>query len=330
MSKRVARPTTVDGVLKEWGERYDWDSEAKRPELGSNRRGTGRSRGPRAPAPSAADKVRATLKAIANRPRQAVFKITGGGKTARQIDAHLRYISRNGQLALEDQEGIQHEGAMGCADIVLRWETVGAPLPVASQHREAFNIVLSPGRGSDAAATLQAARDFAHEQFPDRDYALVLHAPETDPSQQKSEHPHVHLVVKARDANGRKLNPRKADLHAYRQAYARHLRANGIDAIAVKREALFKRAKGEKQGLVQMRKRGQIPRRDATARSQPEAVARALANEAVARELYGDVVKALASSPVPGDAALASQLRRALPIEQAPAATRPPRGPTRA
>jgi hypothetical protein len=46
--------------------------------------------------------------------------------------------------------------------------------------------------------------------------------------------PHVHLSVKAESRNGQRLNPRKADLHRWRETFAERLRGWGIDAEATR------------------------------------------------------------------------------------------------
>jgi hypothetical protein len=42
--------------------------------------------------------------------------------------------------------------------------------------------------------------------------------------------PHVHISVRAESKNGKRLNPRKADLHRWRETSAERLRGWGIDA----------------------------------------------------------------------------------------------------
>lgn len=307
---------TLDEALQAWDENY-----------GAKEGGTGKKARRSVPgSKGSAARARSSLQGIANKAPQAVVKITGGGKGTKAISAHLRYISRNGDLALEDQAGEQYEGREARHDIIERWENGRWPTPAEGEHREAFNIVLSPGKGSDGAALQRAAREFASEQFGGNyDYVMALHTPETDPSFGKSEHPHVHLVVKARGHDGKRLNPRKADLFAYRQAFARALRANGVASIAVRREALFHtKAKGEKQSTFQMKKRGATPEIAKTAETQPAAMKKALASEAKALELYTDVVVALAKSEWKEDRSLAESLRKVLPAIAAPAPAQAP------
>ena len=90
------------------------------------------------------------------------------------------------------------------------------------------NIILSMPAGTPPAKLLAASRVFAREQFALKHrYAMVLH---TD-----QDHPHVHLVVKALDHLGERLNIRKATLRAWRQEFARHLVAQGVPANATQR-----------------------------------------------------------------------------------------------
>ena len=46
--------------------------------------------------------------------------------------------------------------------------------------------------------------------------------------------PHVHLSVKAESKHGQRLNPRKADLHRWRETFAERLQEWGIDAEATR------------------------------------------------------------------------------------------------
>lgn len=266
----------------------------------------------------------AALEGVAKGMPQAIVKITGGGKGSKALGPHLTYISRHGELEMEDQDGNIVGGKGSHRDVVERWELTGSPMPYEGQYREVFQIVLSSQKGSDPASVLQAARAFAHDQFGGQhDYVMALHTPETDPSPKKSENSHVHLVVKARGHDGVRLNPRKADLHAYRLAYARHLRAHGIDAIAVKRQARFA-PKGDKQSVYQMKKRGAALKNEATAKTQELAKIRAMNAETQARELYGDVVAALVTEKSPNAANLGWALQAVVSLPDAPRVTRKP------
>lgn len=74
---------------------------------------------------------------------------------------------------------------------------------------------------------LAAAKVFAREKFGARHrYAMVLH---TD-----QRHPHVHIVLKAEDEQGRRLHVDKPTLYAWRQDFARLMREQGVAANATR------------------------------------------------------------------------------------------------
>jgi hypothetical protein len=59
-------------------------------------------------------------------------------------------------------------------------------------------------------------------------------------------HPHVHLTVKMLGFDGKRLNPRKADLQAWRESFAQEMRDQGIDAEATPRSSRGVVRKAEK------------------------------------------------------------------------------------
>ena len=93
-----------------------------------------------------------------------------------------------------------------------------------SHRREAFNIILSMPRGTDAIGVLRSAREFAEVELADHKFVMVLHDHQANP--------HVHISVRAESKHGRRLNPRKADLQRWRETFAEKLRGWGIDAEA--------------------------------------------------------------------------------------------------
>ena len=57
-------------------------------------------------------------------------------------------------------------------------------------------------------------------------YVMVLHDHQANP--------HVHISVRAESRHGSRLNPRKADLHRWRETFAEKLRGWGVDAEATR------------------------------------------------------------------------------------------------
>src|SRR3546814_18044251 len=87
-----------------------------------------------------------------------------------------------------------------------------------------------PGGTTDAATIHDAVQAFARVEFQGQfSYMGALH---TDTA-----HPHVHLTVATQGADGTRFNPRKADLHHWRESFAHELRQRGIAAAATPRRA---------------------------------------------------------------------------------------------
>jgi hypothetical protein len=146
------------------------------------------------------------------------------------IRAHLDYISRNGNVALENQDGDALVGRDDIRDFKTELQFGGFGIPEESTVREAFNIVFSMPPGTDRTAVHDSVRSFAAKEFGENfRYVFACHTDEA--------HPHVHLCVIARSNDGTRLNPRKADLQDWRESFAAHLREHGIDANATRRQA---------------------------------------------------------------------------------------------
>jgi hypothetical protein len=91
-------------------------------------------------------------------------------------------------------------------------------------------MILSMPAGTPPEKVLAAVKDFAREEFGAKHrYALLLHTDEP--------HPHVHMVVRAMGHDGKRPKIRKATLRAWRQEFARRLRAYGVAANAIDRAA---------------------------------------------------------------------------------------------
>lgn len=214
-----------------------------------------KSRGPaptksRLGGPATRDSRRATLERIARKSPEVMVKITGGGRNMRQIKAHMDYISRNGELEIEDEQGLSYQGKKDVRYVRDAWRDGGHTIPYEGEDgpREAFNIMLSMPAGTDKTAVKDAARAVAAEHFEGYQYAFAAH--------DDKGHFHVHLTVKAVGVNGKRLNPRKGDLHQWRVSFAEQLRDRGVDANASPRKARGVVQKAERQALRGIKDRG--------------------------------------------------------------------------
>ena len=223
----------VDGVLVEWGSRLFYPPNRVQGRYRS-KSGADRIMAGALARRASPDAVRSQIRATLKQTPQVMVKVTGGGRGMGHIAAHFRYISRKGELTLENERGEQFEGKEALKELRDDWKLGGTEIPEISPRREAFNVMLSMPRTVDSEDVRAAAREFARREFGNHQYAFALHRPGDD---EKTERPHVHLVVRAEGFDGRRLNPRKADLQRWREGFAQALNERGVDALATRRHS---------------------------------------------------------------------------------------------
>ena len=249
--------------------------------------------------------VRQKLQAMVRRSPQVVVKLVRAPKGMKGISNNLTYISRDGQLEIEDQDGQVVLGKEAVADLKAEWRDGGMPIAADSTMRDAFHLVLSMPTRTDPLAVQRAARDFATREFSGFQYAMVLHTFETDPDPTPSPHPHVHLTVKAAGLDGMRLNPRKADLQRWREGFAEALREHGIEATTTSRIHRTTHERWTVRHLQERSKKGEtLERLKRTTRRHGRA-------QEVMRN-YEQVMRALARSDRGEDRQLAADLVRYL------------------
>ena len=238
--------TYVDQMLLNWGDRLFHDPlrhvrapRMSRAQLGRDVR-----------------RMREQLVRTLRRTPEVMVKITNKASGAQGMGAvrrHLRFISRNGRVQLEDQDGQTVLGREALRDLTDAWQLGGWGIPEESRRREVFNVLLSMPPGTDREAVRVAARAFAAEEFGDgRRYVFAAHDDEA--------HPHVHLSVQVRGVDGKRLNPRKQDLQRWRERFAIQLREHGVEANATRRLARGETRRYPKQAVVHMMARGETAR----------------------------------------------------------------------
>lgn len=208
-------------------------------------------RGPGHPDRFTAEQV-AQIGRTVRRAPEVMVKVSGGGRSPGAFSAHLRYISRRGELEVETDDGERHQGREVPAMLVEDWDL---ELDAALDRWERMerggrvmvpklvhHIVLSMPAGTSPRRLMAASREFAREEFAlQHRYAMVLH---TD-----QDHPHVHLVVSAHRHEGGRLNIRKADLRRWREQFARQLRRQGVDANATPVQIRGKLSDQQRDGI---------------------------------------------------------------------------------
>lgn len=169
-----------------------------------------------------------TVKRQAKDSPEVMVKITGFGKGGKHVKAHLDYITRNGDLELETDRGDILKGKEEVKEFFKEWSKDFSDSQRYKNQRDTMHMVLSMPENTPHEAVREAARRFAKETFgKNHEYVFALHTDEP--------HPHVHLTVKMRGFNGKRLNPRKADLQSWREGFALQMRDQGIEAEATPR-----------------------------------------------------------------------------------------------
>ena len=191
-----------------------------------------------------------------------MVKITGRTKGVAHLKSHLAYITRNGELDAETEQGAAMTGRSGLKDLQQRWEDdAGLDDKRRRDGSLSINIILSMPAGTDAIAVKDSARAFAIETFGyNHDYVFVQHLDD--------KHPHVHLTVRSLGHDGKRLNPRKADLQAWRERFAGELRLRGIAAEATPRRTRGRVRKADRGAVLALRKRKITPEVDRLAREE--------------------------------------------------------------
>lgn len=206
-------------------------------------------------APAEIDQISRTVRRV---PEAVVKVLSRDSNRFASVARHLNYISRNGELELEIDDGDQiRDKALG-DQLMERWDldldehrrqsdlaAVGGRAPPKLVHK----LMLSMPPGTPAQSVLRAARNFLREEFALKHrYAFVLHTDEA--------HPHIHAVIKAVSEQGIRLNIRKATLREWRREFARHLREQGVEANATERAVRGENRVNKLDGIFRAERRG--------------------------------------------------------------------------
>ena len=190
--------------------------------------------------------TQAQLARVVRGAPEVIVKVSGRIYSAPNLRRHLSYISRSGALALEGPDGELVATPRQVDDLAERW--VFEARVANCGPSIALSLVLSMPHGAPPLKVLTAASVFAEEMFKvERPYVLVLH--------EDQDHPHVHLTVHSLGRGAAKLDPDKAMLHLWRETFAGHLRALGVDAEASPRWARGIVQRRDRTPLYQMRER---------------------------------------------------------------------------
>jgi hypothetical protein len=291
----MAQRPDIDNVLITWGDRLFYPSN-RVVKANSQTRLSGDAA--RQHAASIRKRIDAT---VVRRAPQVMVKVTGGGRGMRAIAAHFRYISKNGRLEIEDQRGETMRGKETLRELTDEWRFGGSLIPDDAEpghRREAFNIMLSMPRGTDPLTVQWAAREFAKVELSGHKYVMVLHDHQANP--------HVHISVRAESRLGKRLNPRKTDLHRWRETFAAKLRERGVEAEATRQATRGEMRRYPSLWRVKAAEEGRL----LTATAATKLGGGSKASRDMAQAAWREIAKALGASTGEVDRTLARSIER--------------------
>ncbi|EJW3048678.1 MobP1 family relaxase [Campylobacter upsaliensis] len=161
---------------------------------------------------------------------EVVVKITSGSKNSQALSKHLDYISRKGNVELITNDFDRYVGEDEILEVKRIFKNEGSPIPLykegAKEKRHTINMVFSMKEHSTTPKEKlqQATITTLKRIYPNNLFVVAFHA-DTD-------NPHCHICLKVADKNGKRINPRKADLSNLRAEFAKALNELGIEATA--------------------------------------------------------------------------------------------------
>ncbi|RUX44145.1 hypothetical protein EOA33_27470 [Mesorhizobium sp. M4A.F.Ca.ET.050.02.1.1] len=174
----------------------------------------------------ALDKIEACLReAMGKAGVRAAAEVTAAVGNERKAQYFLqKFIRSHEQVRQANGQAVSgKQPTKAAAAIYEQWR----PQLSGRERRNAYHLLFSARAGTDAQAVLAIARAVLEERAPGHKFVLVHHA--------ETKHVHIHAMVQARSADGERLTFYKADLHAWREAYAEKAREHGIAMVATRR-----------------------------------------------------------------------------------------------
>lgn len=223
------------------------------------------------------------LARTAKRAPQVMVKITSRLHGASSTVGAFTYVGRIGMsdkepIGIETSEGEHLIDARDMLALAREWQSWEQSDEARRKGATAISMVFSMPPGTDPEKVRGAVKELAESDMANRRWVMALH---TD-----ADHPHVHLLIAARDNDGRRFNPDREFLHRCREQFAENLRARGVEADATIRKARGYPPKQDPTPVLKMRGRGKSPQAD------QGRVAMIEGRDATARERLADRQKA--------------------------------------
>lgn len=165
---------------------------------------------------------------------EVVVKITSGSKNSQALSRHIDYISRKGNVELITNDFDKYIGEDEILEVKKIFKNEGAPIPLykegAKEKRHTINMVFSMKEHSTTPKEKlqQATITSLKRMYPNNFFVVAFHG-DTD-------NPHCHICLKVADKNGKRINPKKADLANLRIEFAKALNELGVEAKATNKK----------------------------------------------------------------------------------------------
>lgn len=169
----------------------------------------------------------------ASRAPQAVIKVVSYASGTKRVAATLDYVSRGGDLVMEDETGMLINGKEEIKEVLADWaQDFGQQTKMnkGASCRDSMHMILSTPNNTDETATLRAVKDFMEKEFSkNHQYLFTVH--------NDTDNPHAHVVVKTKGFDGKYLRTNKRILQQWRESFAEKLMEHGIEADSSSRLA---------------------------------------------------------------------------------------------
>ncbi|ECL2740935.1 MobP1 family relaxase [Campylobacter jejuni] len=165
---------------------------------------------------------------------EVVVKITSGSKNSQALSKHLDYISRDGNVELITNDFDRYAGEDEILEVKRIFKNEGSPIPLykegAKEKRHTINMVFSMKEHSTTPKEKlqQAVITTLKRMYPNNFFVVAFH--------NDTDNPHCHVCLKVADKNGKRINPKKADLANLRAEFAKALNELGVEAKATKKQ----------------------------------------------------------------------------------------------
>ncbi|ENF8880982.1 spore coat protein CotH [Escherichia coli] len=174
--------------------------------------------------------------------KEVVVKISGGAVTRQGIKNSIDYMSRDSQLYVMNESGQVWQGEHIKEAKEHMIDTANDAQNLLNDKGKenkkiTQNIVFSPPLSAKVKPSdlLDSVRKTLNKKYPNNRFVLGYH-------EDKKEHPHVHVVFRIKDTDGKRTDIKKKDLREIRTGFCEELRLKGYDVKATHKQ---------KQGLNQ-------------------------------------------------------------------------------